>query len=95
MPGAHDALTLMLLMALRDYPLDLVSGVLGAINPIGLARVTLLMANESALLLGHTGALVRAIMTSYIGYLLAGGITIAWIVIPSLLAGRAFLRRDF
>lgn len=91
----HDAMTLLVLTALRDYPLDLAGGLVAAANPIGLARVILLMSNDSALLLGHTGALVREILTSYKGYLLAAFLVGLWTVVPNLLARRAFSRRDF
>lgn len=91
----HDALILLCLTALRDYPLDIAGGLIAALNPIGLARVVLLMANDSALLLGHTGALVREIMTSVTGYVLAASLTVLWVAAPTWLARRAFLRGDF
>ncbi len=91
----HDGLVLLLLIAAREYPLDLIGGLLGVTNPIGLARVVLLMANESALLLGHTGALVREVLTGMKGFLIAGGFATIWMVIPSVFGARSFLRRDF
>lgn len=91
----HDALTLLALMALSDYPLDAAGGLIAAANPIGLSRVVLLMANDSALLLGHTGALTREILTTYKGYAAAGIIVLIWTTLPGFIAGRAFQKRDF
>lgn len=91
----HDALTLLALMALSDYPLDFAGGVVASANPVGLARVVLLMANDSALLLGHTGALTRELLTSYKGYAWACGLVVLWTLLPGLMASRAFQKKDF
>lgn len=91
----HDALTLGLLISLREYPMDIPAALLGTINPIGLARVVLMMYNESALLLGHTGALTRLLLTRWQGF--AGALLIAafWLCGPTLLGYFYFKKRDF
>jgi len=91
----HDAALLMFLLLLKDYPMDLPGGLLGASSPIGLSRVILLMSNEGALLLGHTGALVRNILTSWKGYGLAMGFSILWLIGPLLLGLRAFKKATY
>ncbi|HEY8269335.1 MAG TPA: ABC transporter permease subunit [Pseudobdellovibrionaceae bacterium] len=91
----HDGLLLLGLVALREYPMDILGGVLGSLSPIGLSRVVLLMFNEGSLLLGHTGALVREIMTSWQGYLMAIGISVVWAIVPLLFGVRSFKKKDF
>jgi Cu-processing system permease protein len=91
----HDGLILILLLVFRDYPMDLPAGILGALNPIGLARVVLLMSTNASMLLGHTGALVRSLLTSSMGYVLATLLALTWMTIPIALGMRAFRRRDF
>ena len=92
---AHDGIVLLTLISLREYPMEITGGIIGSANPIGLARVVLLMYNNGSLLLGHTGALVREILTSWIGYFWAIGVSFTWAVVPLLLGGRLFSKRDF
>ncbi len=91
----HDGLILLILFALRDYPLDSVSGALGVLNPIGLARVVSLMHYESAMLLGHAGALVRNLLTSSTGLVIALAVGLVWVIVPAVIGLRIFQKKDF
>ncbi len=91
----HDGLLLLLLLSLQQYPLEFAGGILATANPIGLARVVLLMFNEGSLLLGHTGALARGVLTSWKGYVLASSVSILWTLIPFYLGFRSFKSKDF
>ncbi len=91
----HDGLILLVLLNLRDYPMDLWSGILCAANPIGLARVTLLLHFDAPLLLGHSGALIRNLVESGQGFIYAGLIGALWVIGPLALSFRRFGRRDF
>lgn len=91
----HDGFILLFLAALHNYPVDLHGGLLGALSPIGLSRVVLLMHNEGALLLGHTGALVREILTSWKGYFIAFVIFCTWTFCSFYFGYQIFKRKDF
>lgn len=91
----HDGFILLVLLTLKDYPMDLPGAFLGILSPIGLGRVVLLMHNEGSMLLGHTGALIREIMTSWKGYTVAIVISIFWMTLPFTFAFKAFQRKDF
>lgn len=91
----HDGVILLMLLLLREYPLDAPAATLGTLNPIGLSRVILMMQYNSAMLLGHTGALTRNLLTSNAGLVIALFLSSAWLIAPPLLAIRRFYRRDF
>lgn len=55
----YDALVLMLMFALSDYPLEKGMVALAALNPIDLARILMLLQLDIAALMGYTGALFR------------------------------------
>lgn len=91
----HDGGVLLILIALRDYPMDLAGGILGVLNPMGLGRVVLLMYNDAALLLGHTGAMTREIMSSGLGYLFALLTALVWMIVPFVIGIKKFRKKDF
>lgn len=91
----HDGILLLSLLALKDSPMDIPGGILGSFSPMGLSRVILLMNFEAPMLLGHTGALVRNILTSWQGYALAAGVSALWILFPATGGYLSFKRKDF
>lgn len=91
----HDGLILLLLLAFRDYPLDLAAGVLGSANPIGLVRVCHLLFYDAPMLLSYSGALVRGLMSGAARFAIAGAVALAWLAVPALLSLRIFRRKDF
>lgn len=91
----HDGVILLMLLLLRDYPLDLPAAVLGTLNPVGLSRVILLVHHDASLLLGHTGALVRNLVLGPAGVVSAVLIFAAWISLPTRLGFKRFEKRDF
>jgi Cu-processing system permease protein len=91
----YDGLILLLLISLREYPLDYVSGILGMINPIGLSRVMLLMFHNGSLLLGYAGSLAYKLLTQGTGYLVAVMVAAIWLVVPLSLAKAKMIKKDF
>ncbi len=91
----HDGLVLLLLLAFRDYPLDLPAGILGALNPIGLVRVIHLIHYDASLLLSYSGALMRSLMMGWLGLTVAGAIGLTWLAGPMLAGWCRFRDRDF
>lgn len=91
----HDAIGLLLLIVFKEFPMDMPSALIGTLSPIGLARVILLVHQDSALLLGHTGALVRNFLLGIGGKIAAVAILGAWLILPLGLSYRMFTKRDY
>ena len=91
----HDGIILILLYWFRDYPLELFSTLVCSVNPLGLARVTLLMHFDAPLLLGHSGAMVRKLVETGQGYWYAVLIAFLWLALPAFLSRKFFLNKDF
>lgn len=90
----HDLVLMVVLILLKDYPLDFAASVAAAVNPIGLSRVMSLVLLDAPMLLGHAGALVREVLLGWRGQALAVAIVVFWAVAPALIGGRIFSRRD-
>lgn len=91
----HDGLLLIILIMFKESPLDGVAGIISSLSPISLSRVVGLMYFDQALLLGHTGALVKQILTSWKGVSLAAIATVLWLFVPLFGTYFSFRRRDF
>ena len=91
----HDGILLVVLVLLRDYPLDIASALAASLNPIGLVRVSLLLQFDAPLLLSQTGAIVRKMVTSWESYAVGLALGGLWIFIPAYFARRSFKRCDF
>lgn len=90
----YDGLVLMILFNFSDYPLEKITLVLTALNPIDLARVSVMLKMDVSALMGYTGALYKEFFGSLNGLIYTGGIMLLWIAIPILLAIRGFNRKD-
>ncbi len=90
-----DAAILMIASQFADYPIE--KGMLGAMvaNPIDLARLLLLFQFDVAALLGYTGAVFQRFLGASLGVFVAAVALLAWAVIPAVLGGRLFYRKDF
>jgi Cu-processing system permease protein len=91
----HDALLLVLLLVTRRYPMDLPATLIAMLNPIGLARVVLMVQQDVAMLLGHSGALVRNLLLSNYGVFFAVVLGLSWSVLPIFFGYRKFRKADF
>jgi Cu-processing system permease protein len=90
----YDGAVLLLVIALRDYPLE--APLIGAMlaNPIDLARVTLLMQFDLGVLAGYTGAVFARAFGTTAGTLGAAGTLAVWVAAPFLIGLRQFARKD-
>ncbi|MES2179072.1 MAG: ABC transporter permease subunit [Gemmatimonadota bacterium] len=91
----YDGLTMAIVAAFADYPLERAVLVLTLANPIDLARVTLLLQLDVSALMGYTGAVFQLFLGGVTGTLVAGVALLSWIVVPTALGVRAFRRKDF
>jgi Cu-processing system permease protein len=90
----YDGLILIGTALLAHYPLE--KPVLAAVvlNPIGLARVLLLLKIDIAALMGYTGAVFAHFFGSGRGMLVSSAALALWVGVPAGLAMRRFVRRD-
>ncbi len=90
----YDGIVLMILFTFSDYPLEKLTLFLTALNPIDLARVSIMLKMDVSALMGYTGALYKDFFGSAMGIVYTGGIMLLWIILPLYLALRSFRRKD-
>ncbi len=90
----YDGLVLMILFSFSDYPLEKLTLVLSALNPIDLGRIFIMLKMDVSALMGYTGALYKDFFGSFTGILFTMGIMALWAIIPLWLAVRKFKKKD-
>lgn len=90
----YDGIVLMILFTFSDYPLEKITLILTGLNPIDLARISIMLKMDVSALMGYTGALYRDFFGSVNGVLYTGGIMLLWIVIPLVFALKGFKKKD-
>jgi Cu-processing system permease protein len=91
----YDGVVLLLVIALRDYPLEpsLIAGMV--LNPVDLARVLLLLQFDLGALAGYTGAVFERFFGTTQGSMGAAAALGLWMLAPFVLGLRQFARKDF
>jgi Cu-processing system permease protein len=90
----YDGLVLLILFSFSDYPLEKLTLLLSALNPIDLGRIFIMLKMDVSALMGYTGALYKDFFGSGTGILFTTGIMLLWIVLPLWLAVRKFRKKD-
>ena len=90
----YDGLVLLVLFSFSDYPLEKLTLLLSALNPIDLGRIFIMLKMDISALMGYTGALYKDFFGSGTGILFTTGIMLLWIIIPLWLAVRKFRKKD-
>lgn len=90
----YDGLLLWVVYSFSDYPLEKVTLVLIAFNPVDLARIIMLLQLDIAALMGFTGAFYKEFFGSSLGIVLSTLVLFIWIAFPISLALRIFNRKD-
>ncbi len=90
----YDGLVLMILFSFSDYPLEKLTLLLSALNPIDLGRIFIMLKMDVSALMGYTGALYKDFFGSFTGILFTMGIMALWAIIPLWLAVRKFRKKD-
>lgn len=90
----YDGLVLLVLFTFSDYPLEKLTLLLSALNPIDLGRIFIMLKMDISALMGYTGALYKDFFGSASGILFTTGIMLLWVVFPLWLAVRKFNRKD-
>jgi Cu-processing system permease protein len=90
----YDGLILLILFSFSDYPLEKLTLVLSALNPIDLGRIFIMLKMDVSALMGYTGALYQDFFGSLTGMLFTIGIMFLWTVVPLYSALRTFKKKD-
>ena len=90
----YDGLVLMILFSFSDYPLEKLTLLLSALNPIDLGRIFIMLKMDVSALMGYTGALYKDFFGSFTGILFTMGIMTLWAIIPLWLTVSKFRRKD-
>jgi Cu-processing system permease protein len=90
----YDGLVLLILFSFSDYPLEKITLLLSALNPVDLGRIFIMLKMDVSALMGYTGALYKDFFGSGSGILFTVGIMVLWCVIPLWLAVRRFAKKD-
>ena len=90
----YDGLVLIILFTFSDYPLEKLTLVLSALNPIDLGRISIMLKMDVSALMGYTGALYKDFFGSGTGVLFTSGIMLLWISLPLFWALRIFKKKD-
>jgi len=90
----YDGIVLLILFSFNEYPLEKLTLLLSALNPIDLGRIFIMLKMDISALMGYTGALYKDFFGSSTGILFTTCIMVLWIVIPLWLAVRKFKKKD-
>ncbi len=90
----YDALVLAILYQFADYPLEKLMIVLASLNPIDLARISVMLKLDVSALMGYTGALYKQFFGGWVGVLYATTIMSLWTLLPLWLSVRVFSKKN-
>lgn len=90
----YDGLVLLILFSFSDYPLEKLTLVLSALNPVDLGRIFIMLKMDVSALMGYTGALYQNFFGSMQGMFFTTGIMLIWIILPLYAALRSFKKQD-
>jgi len=90
----YDGLILLILFTFSDYPLEKLTLVLSALNPVDLGRIFIMLKMDVSALMGYTGALYQDFFGSFKGMLFTTIIMLLWAIIPLFGAIRTFNKKD-
>lgn len=90
----YDGLILLIIFSFYEYPLEKITLVLSALNPIDLGRISIMLKMDVSALMGYTGALYKDFFGGSSGLLFTTGIMLLWILMPLWGALRIFKRKD-
>lgn len=91
----YDGLLLLLIYMLGDYPLEQFVILSSMLNPIDLARITVILEFDISAMMGYTGASFNRFFGSSLGILAAGSMLFIWMALPALAGLKVFSKRDF
>lgn len=91
----YDGIFLLLLLGLREYPLDKLTISMIVCNPIDLARILILMKLDMSAMMGYTGAVLSKFLGRGLGMFVVSTSLILWTIIPLWLLKRIGAKKDY
>lgn len=91
----YNAMVLLAVQLLSDYPLQQPVIAMTLLNPIDLGRILLLLELDVSALMGFTGAVFTRFFGSSAGMTISLAALLAWLAVPLLWGHRTFLRKNF
>lgn len=91
----YDGLILLTVFMLGDYPIEEPMLALTMLNPIDLARITVLLDFDISALMGYTGAVFNRFFGSMMGMSVAAACLLLWVWIPLWRGSVLFKKKDF
>lgn len=91
----YDGLILLTVFSLGDYPIEKPMLALTMLNPIDLARITVLLEFDISALMGYTGAVFNRFFGSMLGLGVATACLMLWLGIPLWRGVSLFNKKDF
>lgn len=91
----YDGMILLLAYALQDYPLETPFIIISMLNPVDLARISIILRMDVAALMGVTGAVFQKFFGQYFGAGLSYTLLVIWGTIPLAIAFKKFKIKDF
>ncbi len=90
----YDALVLAFLYGFSDYPLEKLMIVLASLNPIDLARISVMLKLDVSALMGYTGALYKQFFGGWIGIVYSIFVMALWTIIPLWISLKVFKKKN-
>jgi Cu-processing system permease protein len=90
----YDAMVLAILFGFSDYPLEKVMIVLASLNPIDLARISVMLKLDVSALMGYTGALYKQFFGGWVGIIYSVTIMAVWTLVPLWMSVRVFGKKN-
>jgi len=90
----YDGLLLLVLFSLSDYPVEKLTFLISALNPIDLGRILVMLKMDIGALMGYTGALYKNFLGKETGILFIAILNLSWILVPLYFAKRIFSKKD-
>ena len=90
----YDGIILLILFSFNEYPLEKLTLLLSSLNPVDLGRIFIMLRMDVSALMGYTGALYKDFFGSISGMLYTVAVMAVWLLVPIILAVRAFKRKD-
>jgi Cu-processing system permease protein len=90
----YDGILLWIVYSFSDYPMEKITLALICLNPVDLARISLLMSLDISALMGYTGAFYKEFFGNAFGTLFTVFFMLLWTIIPLYFAQKIFQKKD-
>lgn len=90
----YDGFLLYIIYSFSDYPMEKITLALASLNPVDLARISILLQLDISALMGYTGAFYKNFFGSSLGVIYSFALLLVWALVPLFFARLKFSRKD-